>query len=395
MTAVRVLVLDDEPDVGVTIALLTEAAGHQALSTVDPQEFLDLHASWRPTHLVLDLVMPGMDGIDVLAALADQDCRAAILLVSGVGPRVLQAASLFAAERGLVIGGMLSKPVDLVELTSMIESSGGDPESAGTEANRLVDLAGALGPEDLAAALEEPGRVHVAYQPKVRCGSGQLAGFEALARWDHPELGAVPPVFFVPLAERHGLIDRLTDRVLEQSLRWFADTPPSGAGRLSVNLSALTLADPRFVARMVQLCREAGVPPSSLILELTESSRPDDQVMSLRVLTRLRMQGFHLSLDDFGTGYSSMTRLARLPFSEIKIDRSFVSAAVASEESRALVRAVVDLGRNLGLTTVAEGVEDAETLALLDDLGADLAQGFHIARPLPPDEARVWTPSYI
>ena len=237
--------------------------------------------------------------------------------------------------------------------------------------------------------------MHVAYQPKVRCGSGQLAGFEALARWDHPELGAVPPVFFVPLAERHGLIDRLTDRVLEQSLRWFADTPPSGAVRLSVNLSALTLADPRFVARMVQLCREAGVPPSSLILELTESSRPDDQVMSLRVLTRLRMQGFNLSLDDFGTGYSSMTRLARLPFSEIKIDRSFVSAAVASEESRALVRAVVDLGRNLGLTTVAEGVEDAETLALLDDLGADLAQGFHIARPLPPDEARVWTPSYI
>ena len=103
--------------------------------------------------------------------------------------------------------------------------------------------------------------LHVAYQPKVRCGSGRLAGFEALARWDHPELGPVPPVFFVPLAERHGLIDRLTDRVLEQSLRWFADPPPSGAGRLSVNLSALTLADPRFVARMVQLCREAGVRP--------------------------------------------------------------------------------------------------------------------------------------
>jgi EAL domain-containing protein (putative c-di-GMP-specific phosphodiesterase class I) len=149
------------------------------------------------------------------------------------------------------------------------------------------------------------------------------------------------------------------------------------------------------VARIVALCRAHDVQPASVILELTESSRPDDQVMSLRLLTRLRMQGFTLSLDDFGTGYSSMTRLARLPFSEIKIDRSFVSTAVASEESRTLVRAVVDLGRNLGLTTVAEGVEDLETLALLDDFGADLVQGFLIARPLPPDEAADWTPTYL
>ena len=112
--------------------------------------------------------------------------------------------------------------------------------------------------------------------------------------------------------------------------------------------------------------------------------------MSLRLLTRLRMQGFQLSLDDFGTGYGSMSRLARLPFSEIKIDRSFVASALTSEDSGTLVRAVVDLGLNLGLTTVAEGVEDAATMQLLDDIGADLAQGFHVARPLPPDQAAGW-----
>jgi EAL domain-containing protein (putative c-di-GMP-specific phosphodiesterase class I) len=388
-------VLDDEPDVGVTIALLAEAAGHQALATVDPEEFLELHASWRPTHVVLDLLMPGMDGIDVLAALADQGCRAAILLISGVEPRVLQSASRYAAERGLVLAGVLSKPVDLLQLNAMIESSGGDPAAGGQEVSRLADLAAALRPEDLAAGLDGDEEVHVAYQPKVRCGSGQLAGFEALARWDHPTLGPVPPVLFVPLAERHGLIDRLTERILDQALAWFAGAGLYGGTRLSVNLSALTLTDPRFVARVVALCRAHDVQPASVILELTESSRGDDQVMSLRLLTRLRMQGFTLSLDDFGTGYSSMTRLARLPFSEIKIDRSFVSTAVESEESRTLVRAVVDLGRNLGLTTVAEGVEDLETLALLDEFGADLVQGFLIARPLPPDEAADWTPTYL
>jgi EAL domain-containing protein (putative c-di-GMP-specific phosphodiesterase class I)/ActR/RegA family two-component response regulator len=392
MTAVRLLVLDDEPDVGVTIALLAEAAGHQALSTVDPAEFLEVHASWRPTHVVLDLLMPGMDGIDVLAALADQDCRAAIVLISGVEPRVLRSASRYAAERGLLLAGVLPKPVDLVQLNAMIESSGGDPD-AGRDVSRLADLAAALRPEDLAAGLDGDTEVHVAYQPKVRCGSGQLAGFEALARWDHPTLGPVPPVLFVPLAERHGLIDRLTERILEQALAWFAGAGLYGGTRLSVNLSALTLTDPRFVARIVALCRAHDVQPASVILELTESSRPDDQVMSLRLLTRLRMQGFTLSLDDFGTGYSSMTRLARLPFSEIKIDRSFVSTAVASEESRTVVRSIIDLGHNLGLVTVAEGVEDEETLRLLDDFGADLAQGYHVARPLSPEDAAEWTPA--
>jgi EAL domain-containing protein (putative c-di-GMP-specific phosphodiesterase class I)/FixJ family two-component response regulator len=390
VTTVRQLVLDDEPDVGATVALLAEAAGHVARSTVHPEEFLARHDTWRPTHLVLVLVRPGMDGVDVLGALADQDCRAAIIISSGIDGRVMQAARQFAEERGLDIAGVLPKPVGLPELTALVESTGGGQGRPDGEADALADLARQLTAADLSDAIDDPDGLHVAYQPKVRCGSGQLAGFEALARWTHPVLGPVPPVLFIPLAERHGLVDRLTDRVLEQSLRWYAaHTPHSGIG-LSVNISPLTLGDARFVARVVDLCRDSGVPAGSLILELTESSRPDDHTMSLRLLTRLRMQGFQLSLDDFGTGYSSMSRLARLPFSEIKIDRSFVSSALTSEDSSTLVRAVVDLGRNLGLTTVAEGVEDAETMQLLDDVGADLAQGFHVARPLSPLQAAGW-----
>jgi EAL domain-containing protein (putative c-di-GMP-specific phosphodiesterase class I)/ActR/RegA family two-component response regulator len=393
MSTARVLVLDDEPEACATIALLAETAGHEARWTVDPHEFLALHDSWSPTHLVVDLLMPHMDGIDVLAALAERSCTAAIIITSGVDSRVIQAASRFAAEQGLHIVGLLPKPVSLVDLSTLVDSTGGGPSEPAVEALRLADLAGRIGPDDLVAVLADPDGLHVAYQPKVRCGSGRLAGFEVLARWEHPELGPVPPALFVPLAEQHDLIDQLTDRVLTRALAWFSASSPRGGITLSVNISARTLGDARFVPRLVAHCRAHGVRPDSLILELTESSRSDDSVMSLRLLTRLRMQGFQLSLDDFGTGYSSMTRLSRLPFSEIKIDRSFVSTAVASEESRTVVHSIIDLGRNLGLVTVAEGVEDEETLRLLDDLGADLAQGDHIARPLSPEDAAAWTPA--
>jgi len=392
VSAARLLVLDDEPEVGATIAMLAESAGHVARATVDPAEFLALYDTWRPTHLVVDLVMPEVDGIDVLSDLADQDCTASVIISSGVDGRVRQAAARFAAERGLRIVGVLAKPVGLRELSALVEAGSDAAADQDDPATRRAQPAVAPGPEDLAAALADPEGLHVVYQPKVRCGSQRLAGFEALARWEHPTLGPVPPALFVPLAERHGLVDRLTDRVLATSLAWFATTGPRPGVGLSVNVSALTLADPQFVARVVAHCRAHGVPSSSLTLEITESSEADD-ALSLHQLTRLRIQGFHLSLDDFGTGYSTMTRLARLPFSEIKIDRSFVSSALVSEESRTVVRTVVELGRNLGLTSVAEGVEDQETLELLDDLGADLAQGFHIARPLPPREARAWRPA--
>ena len=392
MSTARVLVLDDEPETAATIALLAETAGHVAVSTVDPQEFLELHDTWAPTHLVVDLLMPDMDGIDVLAALAERSCAAAIIITSGVESRVIQAASRFAAEKGLSIVGLLPKPVGLVDLTSLLDSTAG-PTGPGTEALRLTELGGRIGPDDLAAALADPDGLRVAYQPKVRCGSGRLAGFEALARWDHPELGAIPPALFIPLAEQHDLIEQLTDRVLEQALAWFSASTPRGGITMSVNISARTLGDDRFVARLVAHCRTHDVRPASLILELTESSRSQDSVMSLRLLTRLRMQGFQLSLDDFGTGYSSMTRLARLPFSEIKIDRSFVSSAVASDESCSVVHSIIDLGRNLGLVHRRRGRRGRGDPATARRARRRPGPGLPHREAAVPEAAAAWTPA--
>ena len=387
MTA-RLLVLDDEPTVAETIAMLAEYAGHRSRWTADPMEFLDLQRTWRPSHLAIDLMMPEMDGIDVLGVLAEDGCTAAIIISSGVGGRLLEAARLFAVENGLRIAGVLPKPFGADALHRMLTQP--TPAPAGRPAGGSLSAgAKAIGAAELDDALANE-EIEVAYQPKIACATGRLTGFEALARWQHREAGWVPPPQFVALAEDNGLIEQLTDQVMVQALAWFAREVHDGSLTLSVNLSPLSLTDPRLVYRLTDHCAHAGINPARVVLELTESSRTRDLAMSLKLLTRLRMHGFMLSLDDFGTGYSSMQRLAQLPFSEIKVDRSFVADAAGSEEARMVVKSVVDLGHGLGLTVTAEGVEDQETLELLDALGTDLAQGFHVARPMSADQAVAW-----
>ena len=389
MTAARLLILDDEHNVASTIALLAENAGHRARFTTDPDEFLELHRTWGPTHLAVDLVMPRRDGLAVLGSLAEEGCAAAIIISSGVGGRILDAARLFAHEHGLRIAGVLAKPFRASALEALLVQEvgtigGGAPRTPFP----VVPVA------HLREALATGVGFDLAFQPKIACRTGALAGFEALARWHHPTLGPVPPPVFIDLAERHHLVDDLTDVVVDRALDWFVGLPGHAALTLSVNLSGSTLADPGLVDRLTEACESRDVDVSSLILELTETSRADDPVRSLELLTRMRIHGFQLSLDDFGTGYSSMSELARLPFSEIKVDQSFVRGAETSEDARAVVRSVIDLGHDLGLETTAEGVEDAETLELLCSLGSDLAQGYHIARPMPGAQAVEWAAAH-
>ncbi|HSP01151.1 MAG TPA: EAL domain-containing protein, partial [Thioalkalivibrio sp.] len=159
---------------------------------------------------------------------------------------------------------------------------------------------------------------------------------------------------------------------------------------LSVNISARTLNDLGLIDRLVERCQRLQIHPASLIFELTETSAMDDPITSLDLLTRLRMKGFHLSIDDFGTGFSSMVQLVRLPFSEIKVDKSFVMTAMESRESRTVIRSIVELGHGLGLRCTAEGVETQEALEYVTEVGCDLAQGYHIARPMPGEDALAW-----
>ena len=241
---------------------------------------------------------------------------------------------------------------------------------------------------DLRLALPQQG-LSVAYQLLVDLRNGQLRGFEALSRWNHPALGPVSPAAFIPIAEESGLITQLTDGVLQQAcarLRdWQGSHPGFAALQMHVNASARDVADPHFVLRIEQTLRSCGLAPQHLVIELTENILMSQLSAAMGTLQALRELGVGLSVDDFGTGYSSLSHLSVLPINSLKIDMSFVRALRAGSKEAAVVRAIVLLGTSLGKEVIAEGIETPAQMALLRDLGCDLGQGYYLSRPLPAE----------
>jgi predicted signal transduction protein with EAL and GGDEF domain len=262
-----------------------------------------------------------------------------------------------------------------------------DPTADQHASNRLALLG------DLRRALDADDQIVLHYQPKVDIVDGRLAGVEALVRWHHPTLGRLAPDSFIPLAETTTLVHALTDRVLEIAVRQAGAWHRDGLHiPVAVNLSARCLHDTGLPGRVFELLRRTGLPVALLKLEITESMVMVDPERAITVLRALHDGGIGLSVDDFGTGHSSMTYLQRLPVDELKIDRSFVRELSAGNE--VLVRSAISLGHSLELTVVAEGIEDAETLATLHALGCDIAQGYHLGRPMPAEDIRPWLVSH-
>jgi EAL domain-containing protein (putative c-di-GMP-specific phosphodiesterase class I)/ActR/RegA family two-component response regulator len=382
-----VVILDDDPLVGQTFEMMVRREGMSPVSFTEPEPFFQALERLAPKFLILDLLMPSMDGVDVIQKLAERSCPASIILASGVDQRVLGAAKRAAVELGLDILGALTKPVRPSELHALfshrIDTQG--PERRGASSKHAAPV----GEAELKQALTERQFV-LAYQPKVDCRTGGLAGFEALVRWQHPERGLVMPDQFIGLAEGSGLIDALTLQIFEQGVEWLATTAAGSDLHLAMNVSAASLGKVDLARSLGQLCEHHGLASSRITLELTETAAMRDPTASLTLLTQLRMRGFSLSIDDFGSGYSSMVQLVRLPFSEMKIDRSFVMTALRSPESRAVVQCIASLARGLRLKVTAEGVEDLGVVPLLRDSGCHYAQGFAIARPMPAAGVAQW-----
>ncbi len=258
------------------------------------------------------------------------------------------------------------------------------PSLDGNDSVRLAMLG------DLRDALRNGG-LDVEFQPKTDLRSGVVVGVEALARWDHPVHGAVGPDVFVPLAEQAGLIEEMTEHMVGRSLdavaRWRKLRIELS---VSVNLSPVSLLNEALPGMIAKALEKAAVPAHLLILEITEQSVIGDTPRTLRILEQLDEIGVRISIDDFGTGHSSLTNLRRLPISELKVDRSFVTEMLVEHNDEVIVRSTIDLGHNLGFTVVAEGVETADLTHRLQSLGCDLAQGYGICRPLPYDRLTRW-----
>jgi diguanylate cyclase (GGDEF)-like protein len=239
---------------------------------------------------------------------------------------------------------------------------------------------------DLRRALDDRGQLTLYYQPKVALDGGALVGVEALARWQHPVRGPISPAEFIPVLEVTSLMHRFTEQMLAEALRQARTWVDAGHRvPIAVNVSTRSLLEPGFPDRVAAMLAESGLPGAMLCVEVTEYALMSDPDTAIAALRQLRELGVKASIDDYGTGYSSMTYLKVLPVAELKIDQSFVRDIVGDAGSRALVASTVELGHSLGLTVVAEGVEDEATLSALRAVGCDTAQGYHIAKPMPAD----------
>lgn len=371
----NLIIIDDEEDIGNYIADVAEEMGFETVVTTTADEFWPAFFATMPSVIFLDLMMPDVDGIQFLRLLSEQECAAKIILISGSDTRILKSAERIGHTHGLHMAGVLQKPILIGDLEAILEKAG-----LGQKTISESELLEAIGSDQMV--------LH--YQPKINLSSKSgwdTTACEALVRWNHPEQGLILPEQFIPLVEQTGLISQLTDFVLvtaiKQSRLWQNDGISMG---IAVNISAQLLSELELPDKIWAVMEKYHLDPESLTLEITESAAMADVGVTMDILTRLRLKGFSLSLDDFGTGFSSLVQLHRMPFNEMKIDKSFVMEIDEDDEAKEIIQSIISLGHNLGLQLCAEGVETEEALKFLRSLDCDSAQGYLISEPLPADQ---------
>jgi EAL domain-containing protein (putative c-di-GMP-specific phosphodiesterase class I)/CheY-like chemotaxis protein len=387
----QILVVDHDPfqikmlsrqlaDLGVSDVVGT-LGGHNALALIDSD----------PTAIALvlcDLQMPGMDGVEFMRRLSERSFSGQVVLVSAEDERVVATAVRLGQAYKLKVLGALQKPVKIGKLRALMQMVAAQQPAAKPQSPRAARRQ--FTAEELSAGLDDQQLVNH-YQPKVDIVTGRVVGAECLVRWQHPEHGLVFPDQFIGVAEQEGLIDDVTlavlDNALAQTRRW---KDRGQSLQVAVNLSMENLHDHHFPDLVFAALDLHGVPPTSLILEVTESRLMTDARKTMDILTRLRLRRIGLSIDDFGTGHSSLAQLNELPFDELKIDRSFVHGISRDPGIRAICKASLEMARRLHMTTVAEGVEDKADYQMLAELGATKAQGWYVAKAMAPAQFDEW-----
>lgn len=386
------LIVDDEPQVRKLLETLLQHEGYQTLTAGSGEEALQLVAQQPPDLILLDIMMPGMDGYEVASQLKGDETTAGIPII------MLSALSEPSARvNGLEAGAeeFISKPVERVELWLRVRNllrlkTRGDWVSHSRElAQRPTGMnVHDLARQDLENALRQAVEHHeftLHYQPKVEVASGRLCALEALLRWERPDYGAVSPAVFVPILESLGLIVPVGRWVIEQVCRQIAEWQqgPIGPVEVSVNVSGHQLIEGDLIADIARLLKQNQVEPHWLEVELTEGSLMENTQHTIASLQRLHTMGVKISIDDFGTGYSSLAYLRRFPIDTLKIDIAFIREVTSNPQDAAITRTIIELAHSLNLRVVAEGVETQAQLAFLKEAGCDQIQGYLFSRPLP------------
>ncbi|MFK8032229.1 MAG: EAL domain-containing protein [Gammaproteobacteria bacterium] len=381
MSLNRVLIIDDDEDLSAYMQAVANNMGYDTRICNDPARLNDVYRDDIAT-VILDIMMPNLDGVEVLRLLADKRCQAGIIIVSGSDQKILVATEKIAIDRKLNFVGSLQKPFVPENLTALLTKSRLSQNSRRLQRHPL---------EGLNIKMPSSDELVVMFQPKINMQTLDFSSVEALVRWQHPTKGLLAPGFFIPAAESSGHIDKLTDAIVHKTLaqcnRWMQDDLIVD---IAINISARTLGDLSLPDRLEEMLRSYCVNPSQITLEVTETWLSSNPVDCLDSLTRLSLKGFKISIDDFGTGYSSITQLSRIPFSELKIDQSFVKHAPLNVQARKILQSSVELGHHLDMNVVAEGVETQEQWDLVREAKCNECQGFFIARPLPAGSTPAW-----
>jgi EAL domain-containing protein (putative c-di-GMP-specific phosphodiesterase class I)/CheY-like chemotaxis protein len=364
-------------DCGVADVLEADS-GETALAMLAEVAAIDL--------LVTDIRLDGMDGVTFVRRIAEQNLAAHLLLVSNVDDVLARTVMAMARALNLDAAGHIRKPATPEMLRACVQRLLVRRAASPILTARAVHVTA----EELRQAIAL--RQFVPYfQPRVRSADGSLTAVEALIRWQHPQRGLIPPGAFIPLADSAGLIDGITGLVLEMSLAWARRWREAGiAPAVSVNLTETALKNVHLPDELAALADEHGIPPARILLEVTECDAITEAPAALETLARLRLMEFGLSIDDFGTGVATADQLAVMPFTEAKIDQSLVTGVVDQPQYVGVLAQTLRLARELGLRTVAEGVESKADWDLLSELGCDEMQGFHVARPMPGEEIEGW-----
>jgi len=399
--SINIYVVDDEPQQVELMVELLDVANLSALGFTSAELFIKQQVS-NFDIILLDLNMPDIDGIEVMRKLYDKGCSPTFILISGFDERVLHSARQFAEAKNLEVATTYSKPIDsrkfIEEIATLYAEKTRDIENK-RDSQPATSVADGLSVDALKTALKEHQFV-LHYQPQVDIRTGALRGFEALVRLQHPDQGLVYPDQFIPLAEDNNMMSELTHEVFNLAVdnyHAFQDMGGDLSHKMSINVSINVSAqdlDLEMPERLAKLLSARNIPADLIMIELTETAMRTSLSDSLDILNRLRMKGFSLSIDDFGTGYSSLVQLYQAPFTELKIDLQFVMRMLEDKDAYAIVKICILLAKELKLETVAEGVENEAILKELAALGCDIAQGYHIAKPMPFSACYEWYMQY-
>lgn len=388
LKSLRVLVIDDNEFMLDFVEDLLDELGINSISRArDGSEALAVidEAVELPQLLICDLNMPGMDGIEFFRHLSSCSFDGGVIICSGKDRNLLNSVERLLKAHDLNFLGTLYKPIMHTDLlTALLRFVDKVPKPSGYKLMKM------LSPEDISDALEA-GYVDVFFQPKVSMEDHRVVGAECLVRLRHPQWGLVSPASFITVAEESGLIDSLTIEVFSQAMGYLGEWTRQGHEmKLSVNISMDNLNRLELPEEFANIAQQAGVEIGQVTLEITESRLMSNLATSLEIITRLRLKGFGLSINDFGTGYSNIENLKNLPFTELKVDRSFIFGATDDPAAKSILELSVQIAKALKISSVAEGAESQEDWNIVADAGCDEVQGYFIAKPMPAREFIAW-----